>query len=68
MLIVSNFNRSLYIQLVSSLGSSAALDITKELMENGHLSVRDTMRIISAFSLFLRNPSDHVLSQLLVCL
>jgi hypothetical protein len=42
------------------------LDIAMELIEREQVTSDDIMNLISGFSMFLRDPSDNVLSQLLV--
>lgn len=51
---------------MATVGSSATLDILKQLMEGEQITNEDIMALISGFSMFLREPSDHVLGQLLV--
>ena len=59
-------NRSLFLRQMTMLGSSVTLDIVKELMEEENISVADAIGLVSEFSMFLREPTDHVLQQLMV--
>ena len=59
-------DRSFYVQQMAMTGSAATLDMAKELMERRQISNEDIMSLISGFSMFLREPSDRVLGQLLV--
>ena len=52
-------------ELLASVGSADALDVTKELMIRRMLSVREAAQVVSGLSMFLRDPRDHVLGQLL---
>lgn len=59
-------NRSFYFQQMVMVGSATTLDIAKQLIERQQISNEDIMNMISGFSMFLRDPSDRVLGQLLV--
>lgn len=58
--------RSFYFQQMAMVGSAVTLDIAVQLMEAEQITNEDVMSLISGFSMFLRDPSDHVLGQLLV--
>jgi hypothetical protein len=51
---------------MAMVGSAVTLDIAVQLMEAEQITNEDVMSLISGFSMFLRDPSDHVLGQLLV--
>ena len=51
---------------MTTVGSAVTLDIAMELIEREQVTSDDIMNLISGFSMFLRDPSDNVLSQLLV--
>ncbi len=51
---------------MSTLGSAVTLNIAMDVMEREQVTSDDIMNLISGFSMFLRDPSDNVLSQLLV--
>ena len=51
---------------MSTVGSAVTLNIAMDLMEREQVTSDDIMNLISGFSMFLRDPSDNVLSQLLV--
>ncbi|XP_045027440.1 uncharacterized protein LOC116919379 [Daphnia magna] len=56
---------SFYFQQMVMVGSATTLDIAKQLIERQQISNEDIMNMISGFSMFLRDPSDRVLGQLL---
>lgn len=58
--------RSFYFQQMAMVGSAVTLDVAIQLMETEQITNEDVMSLISGFSMFLRDPSDHVLGQLLV--
>jgi hypothetical protein len=63
---VGRIYRSFYFQQMAMVGSAVTLDIAVQLMEAEQITNEDVMSLISGFSMFLRDPSDHVLGQLLV--
>ena len=51
---------------MGSAGTTAALDVAKQLMVSGRISSEDATDIFSSLNIHLRVPSDYVLRQLLV--